>query len=81
MWQVAVDNRPTLPDSLPVIGPAKGVRGLLLATGHQHVGLNTATGTADLLGTDGKSVPQSLKLHKIRRKLLNSIQFLRALPR
>jgi D-amino-acid dehydrogenase len=40
--------RPTLPDSLPMIGPAPRHRGLWLAFGHQHIGFTTgpATGAA-----------------------------------
>ncbi len=35
-WQ---GSRPSLPDSLPVIGRAPGLANLLLAFGHQHIGL------------------------------------------
>jgi D-amino-acid dehydrogenase len=45
----AVGNRPSLPDSLPVIGPVRQAPGLWIAAGHQHVGLSTSAGTADLL--------------------------------
>jgi D-amino-acid dehydrogenase len=40
--------RPTLPDSLPMIGPAPRHAGLWLAFGNQHIGFTTgpATGTA-----------------------------------
>jgi len=40
--------RPTLPDSLPMIGPAPGHSGLWLAFGNQHIGFTTgpATGAA-----------------------------------
>jgi D-amino-acid dehydrogenase len=40
--------RPTLPDSLPMIGPAPRHSGLWLAFGHQHIGFTTgpATGLA-----------------------------------
>jgi D-amino-acid dehydrogenase len=40
--------RPTLPDSLPMIGAAPGHSGLWLAFGHQHIGFTTgpATGAA-----------------------------------
>jgi D-amino-acid dehydrogenase len=40
--------RPTLPDSLPMIGPAPRHRGLWLAFGNQHIGFTTgpATGAA-----------------------------------
>ena len=46
---VAVGNRPTLPDNLPAIGPVPAVPGLWLAAGHQHVGFSTSAGTGDLL--------------------------------
>jgi D-amino-acid dehydrogenase len=41
-------SRPTLPDSLPMIGPAPRHGGLWLAFGNQHIGLTTgpATGAA-----------------------------------
>jgi D-amino-acid dehydrogenase len=40
--------RPTLPDSLPMIGPAPRHSGLWLSFGHQHIGFTTgpATGAA-----------------------------------
>jgi D-amino-acid dehydrogenase len=40
--------RPTLPDSLPMIGPAPRHPGLWLAFGNQHIGFTTgpATGAA-----------------------------------
>ena len=40
--------RPTLPDSLPMIGPAPRHSGLWLSVGHQHIGFTTgpATGAA-----------------------------------
>jgi D-amino-acid dehydrogenase len=40
--------RPTLPDSLPMIGPAPRHPGLWLCFGHQHIGFTTgpATGAA-----------------------------------
>lgn len=39
--------RPSIPDSLPVIGPA--LPGLILAFGHGHIGLTLAPRTADLV--------------------------------
>ena len=41
-------SRPTLPDSLPMIGPAPRHAGLWLAFGNQHIGFTTgpATGAA-----------------------------------
>jgi len=46
---IAVGNRPTLPDSLPVIGLVPDRPGLWVAAGHQHIGFSTSAGTADLL--------------------------------
>lgn len=40
--------RPTLPDSLPIIGESMH-SGLWLATGHQHIGLSTGPATGELL--------------------------------
>ncbi|MEX2496432.1 MAG: FAD-dependent oxidoreductase [Woeseia sp.] len=38
--------RPSLPDSLPVIGASKSTPNVLLAFGHQHLGLTLAAATA-----------------------------------
>ena len=38
--------RPATPDSLPLIGPIPGHRGLYVATGHGMLGLTLAPGTA-----------------------------------
>src|SRR4029077_2264022 len=50
-------SRPTLPDGLPLIGPAPRHRGLWLAFGHQHIGFTTGAGTglaiAALIGGAG----------------------------
>jgi D-amino-acid dehydrogenase len=42
--------RPTLPDSLPMIGPSSRLPGLWLAFGHQHIGFTTGAGTAAIIG-------------------------------
>ena len=42
-------HRPCLPDSVPVIGPARRVRGLWLAFGHGHLGLTGSAPTAQML--------------------------------
>lgn len=42
-------SRPTLPDSLPMIGEAAGHKGLWFNFGHQHIGLSSAPGSALLL--------------------------------
>ncbi|MFO1037943.1 MAG: FAD-binding oxidoreductase [Geminicoccaceae bacterium] len=41
--------RPTLPDSLPVLGPVPGRSNLLLAFGHQHIGLTLGPLTGRLV--------------------------------
>lgn len=42
--------RPTLPDSLPVIGRAPRQRNIYFAFGHQHLGLTQAAVTAEIVG-------------------------------
>jgi len=42
-------HRPSLPDSLPVIGPARGLPNVLYAFGHQHVGLTGGPKTGRLI--------------------------------
>jgi D-amino-acid dehydrogenase len=51
--------RPTLPDSLPMIGPAPRHQGLWLAFGNQHIGFTTgpATGAAIAAMIDGAAPP------------------------
>jgi D-amino-acid dehydrogenase len=44
-WQGA---RPTMPDSMPVIGPSK-MEGLWFNTGHQHIGFSTGPGSGEIL--------------------------------
>jgi len=39
-------HRPCTPDSLPVVGPAKGMAGLWLAVGHGHLGMTDSLPTA-----------------------------------
>jgi D-amino-acid dehydrogenase len=51
--------RPTLPDSLPMIGPAPRHSGLWLSIGHQHIGFTTgpATGVAIAAMIAGAQAP------------------------
>lgn len=42
-------NRPTLPDSLPAIGPHPQLPNLWLAFGHQHIGFSTGPATGRLI--------------------------------
>ncbi|MBI3145368.1 MAG: FAD-dependent oxidoreductase [Pseudogulbenkiania sp.] len=46
---VWMGNRPSVPDTVPIIGPAPGVDGLYFATGHGHLGLTLAATTGALL--------------------------------
>jgi D-amino-acid dehydrogenase len=41
--------RPSLPDSLPVIGPSAGGSDVLLAFGHGHLGVTLAPVTAAIV--------------------------------
>lgn len=41
--------RPSTPDKLPLIGPVPGLSGVHLATGHEGLGITTATFTAELI--------------------------------
>jgi len=46
---VWMGNRPSLPDTVPVIGPARDVAGLWFAFGHGHLGLTLAATTGALI--------------------------------
>src|SRR5260370_28651597 len=52
--RVWMGHRPSMPDSLPVIGPASGVAGVFHAFGHGHIGLASGAVSgrlvADLVG-------------------------------
>lgn len=52
--------RPSMPDSLPVIGPAPGLPDLVLAFGHGHLGLTQSAGTAELISDLIAGRPASL---------------------
>lgn len=51
--------RPSLPDSLPVIGPAPRCSRVIYAFGHGHLGLTQAAGTAEIVAafSAGHSLP------------------------
>ena len=52
--------RPATPDGLPIIGPAPGVEGLTIASGHDAVGIMLSPGTAELVAQyllDGNEAP------------------------
>jgi D-amino-acid dehydrogenase len=48
---VWLGSRPTLPDCRPLIGQLPRHPGLWLAIGHQHIGLSTGPGTAQVLAS------------------------------
>ena len=62
-------RRPTLVDSLPVIGKAPRHKGLWFNFGHQHVGLSMAPGSAVALGAmiDGKRPPIDMRPFRVGR--------------
>jgi len=61
--------RPSLPDSLPVIGRARGNPGVMLAFGHGHLGLTLAAVTAELVAAElgGKADANALAPYSPRR--------------
>ena len=54
--------RPSLPDSLPVIGPAPGEPRVLYAFGHGHLGLTQSAATAALVAAVAQGRPTALDL-------------------
>jgi len=50
-------SRPTLPDSLPMIGPAPRHAGLWLAFGNQHIGFTTGPATGAAIAAMIKGMP------------------------
>ncbi|WP_448205868.1 NAD(P)/FAD-dependent oxidoreductase [Azospirillum sp. sgz302134] len=57
-------NRPSVPDTVPVIGPSARRRNLFFATGHGHLGLTLAATTGALLRdhlTGVADIPEALR--------------------
>ena len=54
--------RPSMPDSLPVIGPAPGEPRVLYAFGHGHLGLTQSAATAALVADLAQGRPTALDL-------------------
>jgi D-amino-acid dehydrogenase len=54
--------RPSLPDSLPAIGPARATRRVTYAFGHGHLGLTQSAGTARLVADLVTGRPPALDL-------------------
>ncbi len=61
--------RPSLPDSIPVIGPSARSANVFYAFGHGHLGLTQSAGTAELIGAliDGQEPPISLHPYSANR--------------
>ncbi|CUH41860.1 NAD(P)/FAD-dependent oxidoreductase [Ruegeria atlantica] len=61
--------RPSLPDSIPVIGPSRKSADVVYAFGHGHLGLTQSAGTAELVGAlvDGQDPPISLSPYAATR--------------
>lgn len=58
--------RPTLPDSMPIIGASDHVPGLFYAFGHQHVGLTCGPATGRIIGKLLKGEAPNLDLTPFR---------------
>lgn len=63
---VWMGNRPSLPDTVPIIGPAPQQPGLWFATGHGHLGLTLAATTAALLADMLQGREPALDMHPYR---------------
>jgi D-amino-acid dehydrogenase len=61
--------RPSMPDTLPVIGPARATPRVIYAFGHGHLGLTQASGTARLVAdlVTGREPPIDLSPFSSRR--------------
>ena len=61
--------RPSLPDSLPVIGRARATPNVVYAFGHGHLGLTQSTGTARLVADllTGQPLPMDIDPFSPRR--------------
>jgi len=55
--------RPSMPDSLPVIGPASKAPNVFYAFGHGHLGLTQAAGTAELVAALANGTEPSMPLN------------------
>lgn len=58
--------RPSLPDSLPVIGSSRRSKNVLYAFGHGHLGLTQSAGTAELISQLVAGDDPSIDMHPFR---------------
>lgn len=63
MW---MGHRPSLPDSLPVIGPSRASPDVLYAFGHGHVGMTAAPGTGMVIADLVAGRPPSVDIAPFR---------------
>jgi D-amino-acid dehydrogenase len=63
MW---MGHRPSLPDSLPVIGPSTASPDVFYAFGHQHVGMTTAPYTGQVIAELVSGHPSPIDLAPFR---------------
>jgi len=59
-------HRPALPDTVPVIGPSAGTRGVYYAAGHGHLGLTYSATTARLMADLVTDVPPPIAMSPYR---------------
>ena len=67
--------RPTLPDSLPIIGESKKCKNVYYAFGHQHLGLSLAAVTGKVMRSLIEKKPTNIKTDS-----LNPYRFWKSLP-
>ena len=48
-YSIWMGHRPSMPDSLPVLGPSRATRDVIYAFGHGHVGMTAAPMTGRLV--------------------------------
>lgn len=65
-WKLWRGPRPSLPDSLPAIGPARRHPAVLFALGHGHIGLTTAAVTGRLIADLAAGRPPFVDLQPYR---------------
>ena len=63
MW---MGHRPSLPDSLPIIGPSTGSPDVFYAFGHQHIGMTTSPYTGKVIAEIVSGRPSPIDLSPFR---------------
>ena len=61
--------RPSMPDSIPVIGPAPSAQNVVYAFGHGHLGLTQSAGTAEMVAAmiNGQAPPIPAEVFSVTR--------------